>query len=367
MDDNELHYINCNPEKIWENMMLEYVNTGGDILYPGDEKEMLLRTVQACIVQALMAADNALRMMSLRYAIEGFEDIIGQNRFCERIQASAARATVTIKTNAIGKSQTLSAGTAMTSDGEMFYLLVEDLTLTGYEQTLTVEVVADRTGSAGNGLLAGTEMTLAVTNGWINSIVVATNAQGGNEEEEDEVYRERIRAHGLASVSTGPSQQYESVAENVSSAIVDAKALRTNAGEVTIFLIFSTETGQDAIIQAVLDAASPRNIRPLTDRVHVMRATDIPYTLNVQYTCDNSSFTAEAIANAVKDYQDWQDNTIGRPFNPDRLMAAIYQAGATRVLWGEGSKFGEKGEIAYTEIKESEHCKGAITLSATAP
>lgn len=366
MDDTELHYINCDPENVWENMMLEYVNEGGDILYPGDEKEMLLRAVQACIVQALMTADDALRMMTLRFAVDDFEDIFGENRFCERIQASAARAMVTIKTNATGKIQTLSAGTAMTSDGEMFYLLAEDLTLTGYEQTLTVEVVADRTGSAGNGLLAGTEMTLAITNDCINSIVAATNAQGGNEKEEDEVYRERIRTHGLASVSTGPSQQYESVAENVSSAIVDAKALRTNAGEVTIYLIFSTETGQDAIIQAVLDAASPRNIRPLTDHVHVMRATDIPYVLNVQYTCDNSTSITEAIANAVKDYQDWQDNTIGRPFNPDRLMAAIYQAGATRVLWGDGSKFGENGEITYTEIKESEHCKGTITLFATA-
>ena len=365
MDDTELHYVNCDPEKVWENMMLEYVNAGGDILYPGDEKEMLLRTVQACIVQTLMAADNALRMMSLRYAIEEFEDIIGENRFCERIQASAARTTVIIKTNATGKSQTLSAGTAMTSDGEMFYLLAEDLTLTGYEQTLTVEVVADRTGDAGNGLLAGTEMTLAVTNDCINSIVVATNAQGGNEKEEDEAYRERIRKHGLTSVTTGPCQQYEAIAEGVSSSIVDAKALNLGGGKVGVYLILSSENAQDNILQNVLDTLSPRDVRPLNDHVFVYKADEVSYTLKIQYVSDNSSSTTEAISQAVIDYQEWQDNTIGRAFNPDRLMAAIYQAGATRVIWLSGSKFKDSTEISYTEIKENEHCKGNITLTAS--
>ena len=60
-------------------------------------------------------------------------------------------------------------------------------------------------------------------------------------------------------------------------------------------------------------------------------------------------------------YQKWQDNTIGRAFNPDRLMAAIYQAGATRVIWGDGSAF-NGGNVAYAEIDPDAHCKGTISL-----
>ena len=49
MDNTELHYITYDPEAIWEKMMENYNKAGGEILYPGDEKEMLLRSVLADI------------------------------------------------------------------------------------------------------------------------------------------------------------------------------------------------------------------------------------------------------------------------------------------------------------------------------
>ncbi len=362
MDDTELHYVTYDPEEIWKEMIQSYVDAGGDILYPGDEKEMLLRSVQADIVQVFAGVDNALRMMTLRYAVGEYLDILGELRGCERIEASAATATVTITTNATGKTTVLEEGTAMTCDGENFYLLQEDITLTGYKQTLTVEVIAEQEGSAGNGLLAGSEMALSITNDCVNSIIVATDAQGGNEEEDDESYRERIHTYGLATVSTGPAQQYESLAKNVSSEIIDAKALNLGAGKVGIYLILSSDTGMAAIMKAVSDTLSAEDTRPLTDEVSIQKATDIEYVLNVKYLCDNSSATTEAISNAVNDYQEWQDRSIGRPFNPDRLMASMYQAGATRVIWSDGSKFGEDGAVTYTEIPENARCKGNISL-----
>ena len=43
--DNEIHYLAYDPEELWKEMIVAYVEAGGDILYPGDEKEMLLRGV----------------------------------------------------------------------------------------------------------------------------------------------------------------------------------------------------------------------------------------------------------------------------------------------------------------------------------
>ena len=363
MDNTELHYLTYDPDEIWSQMMISYVEAGGDILYPGDEKEMLLRSVLADIVQIFAGVDNALRMQTLRYAVGDYLDLLGELRSCYRIEASAATASVTINTNATGRTGTLEAGTAMTADGEIFYLLMDDLLLTGYQQTVTVDVIADRAGSVGNGLLAGMEMSLATSNPAINSIVVAASATGGNEREDDDTYRDRIREYGLASVSTGPEQQYEAAAEAVSSNIVDAKALNLGDGQVGIYLIFSDQTGKEAIMQAVLAALSAEDVRPLTDLVSVYEATDIQYTLNVEYQADNSSATAAAIASAVSEYQDWQDKTIGLAFNPDRFMASLYQAGCTRVIWGEGSAF-NGGDVTYTTIGANERCKGTITMTA---
>lgn len=362
MDGTELHYLTYDPDAIWEQMMTNYVEAGGDILYPGDEKYMLLRSVQEDIVQVFAGVDNALRMMTLRYAQGEYLDILGEQRNCPRIEATAATASVTITTNATSKTDMLKAGTAMTADGSIFYLLTKDFTLTGYEQKATVEVIADRTGGAGNGLLAGSEMGLAITNSGVNSIIVATNASGGNEKEDDETYRERIRKSGLTSVSTGPEQQYEAAAKAVSSEILDAKALNQGAGNVGIYLILASDTGAAAILQSVLDTLSSVDTRPLTDHVSVHRAMDVPYTLEVRYISDNSSTTSAAIAEAVSEYQKWQDRSIGRAFNPDRLMAAIYQAGATRVMWGNGSNF-NGGDVTYTEIGANQRCKGTITLT----
>lgn len=363
MDDTELHYVTYDPKAIWLDMMMAYIDAGGDILYPGDEKEMLLRSVLADIVQVFAGVDNALRMQTLRYAVGDFLDIIGELRSCERIQAAAATATVTIVTNPTGVSETLEAGTPITADGEMFYLLDEDVVISGYQQTITVNVTADRTGSVGNGLLAGTQMHMQTPHPAINSLIAASDASGGQDEEDDDSYRERIRVYGLASISTGPARQYEAAAKEVSSVIVDAKAINLGAGQVGIYLILSDTTGAAALLAAVTEALNGDEVRPLTDTVSVYQATNISYTLNVEYVADNSSATVQAIADAVEAYQEWQENTIGTAFNPDRLMASIYQAGAMRVIWGDGSNF-NGGNVEYTPIAENARCKGTITLTA---
>ena len=368
MDNTELHYLTYDKDAIWEKMILAYLDAGGDILYPGDEKEILLRAVLSIVMQAFAGVDNALRMQTLRYAVGDYLDMLGEQRGCARIAASKATATVTIVTNATGEADVLPTGTAMTADGEIFYLLTEELILSGGVQTLTASVEADRAGSVGNALTAGTQLQPSATSLAINSIVAASDAAGGNEEEDDETYRDRIRSYGLTSVSAGPARQYEQVAMSVSSEIVDARALNLGAGQVGVYLILSSETGTAAILQAVEEALSADDVRPLTDSVTVAQATDVPYVLNVRYAIDSEQSTssraiAAAIDEAVTAYQDWQESRVGRAFNPDRLMAAIYQAGAMRVIWGEDSAF-DGGTVAYTEIGATERCKGTITVEA---
>jgi len=363
MDNTETHYLTYDPDAIWDEMITNYVMAGGDILYPGDEKEMLLRSVQADIVQIYAAVDNALRMQTRRYAVGDYLDLYGEARSCERIKAQNATAKVTIKTNATGKAGTLPAGTSMTADGELFYLLIEDFEYSGYAETQTAEVVADREGAEGNGLVKGQELTLAATNSAINSIVCAESASGGRDEEEDEAYRERIGQAGLSAITTGPEKQYEEKALEVSSEIKDAKALNGGGGIVNIYLTFLNDTGKAAIIQSVSDALSPGDVRPLNDHVMVYESEKIPYTIDLNYVSDGRSETEAAIKSAVSEYQTWQDKEIGRAFNPDKLLALIYQAGATRAFFGSSSSFNGTGKPEYTEIAENKNCQGTITLS----
>ena len=364
MDNTEIHYISYDPQAIWDSMIANYVEAGGDILYPGDEKEMLLRSVQSDIVQVLAGVDNALRMSTLRYAVGEYLDLIGESRGCERIEATPATATVTITTNATGAQTLLPAGTAMTVDGTVYYLLDEDLIIPPQADTLSATVTADREGTVGNALIANMELQLASQRNSIASIVAETSATGGKDAEEDDVYRERIREYGLSSVTTGTAGRYEAVAEAVSTQIVDARAINTGAGSVGVYLILSSQTGAEALLEEVLEAVSADDIKPLTDTVTVAQATDIQYSLEVDYMYDGTTATQTAIQTAVNEYVEWQNNKIGRAFNPDKLYAMMYSAGAERVFLDETyeSEFDGSSTIEYTEIEDNERCVGTVTL-----
>lgn len=39
MDTTQTHYLTFDPEAIYREMLETYIENGGDILYPGDEKE----------------------------------------------------------------------------------------------------------------------------------------------------------------------------------------------------------------------------------------------------------------------------------------------------------------------------------------
>ena len=360
MDDTELHYLTYDPDAILQDMMETYAQAGGSLLYAGDEKEMLLQAMLQIMVQAFAGIDNALRMATLRYAVRDYLELIGENRNCPIIQAQAAKSTVKITLEATGVEGVIPKGTTLTADGAVLYQTVDDLVVTGSAQELTAQVECLQSGSVGNGLIAGTEMTSLIPIDGDPMIVCTVSATGGQDKEEQEAYRERIRTSGLASVTTGPQQRYEAVAKAVSSQVINARALNTGGGNVGVYIISASETGMSALLSAVNAALSAKSERPMTDHVSVLAATPVPYTLNVRYSYDGSSSVQTMISEAIRDYKEWQEQTIGRAFAPDRLSAMLYQAGATRVLWGAGSEFNGDSTIAYTEIAENEYCKGTI-------
>lgn len=361
MATEDMHYIQYNPDEIWKRIVKTYIEEGGDILYPGDEKEILLRAVLALMVQDFAVVDNALLMDSLSHTMGRYMDIYGEKRDCYRLQAQAAQAVVEITFGVTGVSRVIPAGTELTADGQRIYVTQSAIQQTGYAQVSRVGIAAQETGAAGNGLAEGTSMQFCATNAAVTSIVVTTGASGGRDREDDDNYRERIREYGLASITTGPRQQYEQVAREVSPDVLDARAVHAGPCQVTVYLIIDGDADAEVLKTEVLAALSAETERPMTDLVTIEVAEAVEYVLNV--TCSVSgSISTGTLDDVIKEYQAWQDNEIQRPFNPDKLLAMLYQAGVTRVQWGEGSHFGG-GAVEYTELGENQHCQGVINLT----
>lgn len=363
MQDTGLHYVTYDPDELWQAMMEAYVGAGGEVLYPGNEKEIMLRAVQQMFIQAFAGVDNGIRMATLRYAVREYLKVYGGGRNCPYIEATKATATVTITFRSTGTPETIEAGEALTEDGAMLYTLDEAVEDTGEARTVTATITCSKAGAAGNGLLAGAQLQFLLQHPGVESVVCAGDAAGGQDDEDWEAYRERIHAKGLVSVTTGTEESYRSRAMAVSSVILDAKPLAASDLTVCVYLLLSDETGAAAIIAAVTEALNPKTERPLTDRVTAALATKVSYSLEVQYGVPAGSSIESAVAEAVQAYADWQDRHIGRPFDPDKLKSLLYQAGATRVVFGSGSEFDGGSTIEYTEIEDNEVCSGTITTA----
>jgi len=363
LDTSELHYVDYDEEKTWDEMMRTYIQAGGDILYPGDEKEILLRSVLAIATAVMAKVDSALRMDTLTYATGEYLKEYGLKRQCVYIDAVAATAPVEMTFQATGLPRTLAAGERLTADGAMVYALTEDIELTGTAQIIETTVRCQTAGAVGNGLNAGAQLQfIEGVDGFASAVVKAT-ASGGVDAEDEEVYRERIRTYGLASVTTGPEQPYESQTKAVSTQIIDARAINDGGGEVGIYLILAEGAEQQSIFNSVAEALSAVTTRPLTDHVVVHTADEAAYALNVKVWYSQYAGIGDDVTAAIAEYQTWQDNRIGRAFNPDKLTAMLYQAGCERVQFLEGSGMSGATEAEYTEIGPREHCKGTITLT----
>ena len=360
----DITYMNADPEELWEVIAGAYYEAGGDIPYPGDEKEMLLRVLQAVCMSQAGRVEYAIRRNRLKYAEGDDLDVIGVDAHCERVLSAKASGRVQIKMRATGATTTIASGARLTADGLVYYETADALAVNGYAQTVYADIVCTQAGEIGNGLMPGTQMQFSEQIDAVESVVVYEQTAGGSEREDDETYRERIRVYGQSNVTTGPSERYEAVAKSVSSKIRDAKAVQLSAGMVGVVLLAEDgETIDEALVKAVSAALRDRTMRPLTDRVLVRQAQALSYTLNVNYTApdDATGDLSVKIAQAVETYREWQGEKIGRAFDPDYLVALLYQAGATRISLAEGSTFNGGGAV-YTKIETTQYCTGTVNL-----
>ncbi len=360
MSSEELHYVPYDPEETWDEAMKTYIGEGGDVLYPGDEKEILLRAALAMATAICAKIDNGLRMDTRQYATGEYLKIYGDKRNCPYIEAVTATAPVEISFRLTSEARVIPAGTELTEDGVMIYLTTEDIRQTGTVQTVRTVVKCQRPGTIGNGLREGAQLQFVQSNDAVIRVVVLENASGGVDAEDEEAYRERIGYNGLASVTTGSAQMYESKVRAVSPQIIDVKALNNGGGEVGIYIILAEGADRSAIFTAVERALRPDDDRPLTDHVQVHDANEKPYTLSVKVWYSAYAALGDAVVKAVKEYQVWQDHHMARAFNPDMLVAMLYQLGCERVQYQSGS--GMNGSLEYTEIPLNAHCKGTINL-----
>lgn len=363
---DELHYVDCDPQKIWDAMAAAHIEAGGSVLFPGDEKEILLRGMQAVLVAQSADYDNAARMQTLRYAKGDYLKNLGENAHVPYLDARPATGILRVTIRKRSGSVVIPAGTLFTLDGLLTYEATEDAgTLSdGLDDVvLTVPVSCTTRGTAGNGLAAGTTLNPVSTEANIVASVLVSETSGGREAEDEEEYRERIRTSGGMNATTGTVERYASVALSASTAVLDARPVRTGDGEVTVYLILEDGLTEDEAkkVQGEVEAAlTPKTQRPLTDRVIIALAEEVPYTISLEFTMQDGAKLSDALT-TIDAFKAEQEGICGIAFDPNRLLSALYLAGCTRVQFRAGSTLNGSSNIVWTEISEHQRWKGTIS------
>lgn len=308
-------------------------------LQPGDPVRLFLESLAYVISVQNGLIDLAGKQNLLAYARGGHLDHLGAPMGVVRIQPQPARTTVRFGLDeALAFDVPVPAGTRVTtqSGGVMFATLTDAVIPAG---ELSVEVAAKATeaGAVGNGLVPGQLCRLVDPIPYVTSVENADTTLSGCDEETDERFRERIRTAPESFSVAGPDKAYEARVRAVSGDITAVSVTSPTPGVVDIrFVLTDGELPDEAMIEEVEHALTPKDVRPLTDKVLVGPPETVEYALAGKWFLSSSDTTllasiTKAVDAAVEGYRLWQRSKPGRDINPDELIARMRNAGAKRV------------------------------------
>lgn len=341
--------------------------TGVEIsLKAGDPNKMILNAAALQIYQGFQYLERAGRNSFLKYAYGGFLDNLGAMKGVHRSEGKSSltkiRFTVSQPQNSV---ITIREGTRCTAGDNIYFATTETIELNAGEEYVDITAECMTAGSFSNGYEVGKINVLVDPIPYIGSVANIVETDGGTDEESDESLAERIYLAPAEYSNAGPSDAYESLVKKVNSDISDVRVSSPEAGIVDIrFIMKDGKLPSEQVIEDVKEALSDKTVRPLTDLVKVLEPEQVGYSINATYwiereNSDRIEAIQEEVGNAVKAYELWQGEKIGRNICPDVLIAKIVNAGAVKVKIEEPVEI-EIGETGIATLQEESITYGGL-------
>lgn len=333
-----IEFVKTDPDQLLKDAIFRYETVTGEPLYPGDEHYMFLAQMLQLIVSCRESVNAAANQNLLRYCSGEVLDEYGSQYDVVRLPAQAASAIMQFNIPAaLGFDVSVPSGTRVTPDGQLIFSLVDNMTIPAGGTSAQGAAIAEQAGATYNGFQPGQIQSVVDPLDYISSAANVTVSAGGTDSESDDSYRERIRQSWEAISTAGSKESYEFWAKSASQDITDAKAVKSAAGEVTVYVLMSGAADPpQTVLEAVAAVCGADNHRPLTDKVTVSAAQQKKYDINLTYYISSSRITDEAvlkdkIEQAVHEFIADQKTHLGGNLNPDDLKKAMLLAGAYRI------------------------------------
>lgn len=332
-----IEFVKYDPEDLLNQAVARYEAVSGETLYPGDEHYMFLSQMVQMIVACKADINSSANQNLLQYCTGTILNGYGEQYDVTRIAAQTASAAIKFTVSAaLGFNVTVPANTRVTPDGQLVFYLQSAVVIPAGQTSAEGNIFAEQAGAVYNGFLPGQIQSLIDPVDYIATVSNTTASAGGADEEDDDSYRERIRQSWEAISTAGSKESYEYWAKTASQDIADAEAVRTNPGEVTVYILMN---GAAVPTQAILDdvsaVCSAEKHRPLTDNVFISAAQEKSYDINFTYYISKNRSTEvsaiqRAVNQAVSDFIAAQKKQLGGNLNPDDLRKVLLAAGVYR-------------------------------------
>lgn len=122
-----------------------------------------------------------------------------------------------------------------------------------------------------------------------------------------------------------------------SALINDVSVVSPRPGEVEVRpLLIGGKLPEEEILNAVNEILNNKKIRPLTDKVTILKPEPVNYNIDLSYWIDRedaagAAMIQKAVEKSIQEYILWQKSRLGRDINPSELIYRLRAAGAKRI------------------------------------
>lgn len=331
-------FINLNLHALTEEAIEVYEQAVGESLYAGDERRIMINTA-VYLASVLFNKQNMLMNQNfVQYAKDEYLDILGAERDVYRLTEQRALTTLKFTLSAPQpKNIVIPIGTRATPDGVLFFETVQPVTIEAGNMSGTASAQSTLPGAHYNGFPPGTIKMPVDLIPFVQSVENTDMSQGGASVESDDSFRERILLK-LSTLSTaGAEMTYRYLVLSADSTISDLSIISPSPGVVEIgILLRGGEVPGQPVIDRVIAALTPKDVRPLTDNVIIRPAEpvlydiDLVYYINEKNAMEASKIAAEIEA-SVGEYEKQQRQHLVSLINPDTLRKYVLKAGAYKI------------------------------------
>lgn len=314
-----------------------FEQTGRREKLPTSSREKIMLNTMAYLVSALYQRFGDRAKMNLpKYSTGDFLDVLASFWGLSRRKAAPAVGEVDFTLSAVREEDIfIPKGTRVSPGDKLFFQTDEDLIIRSPNISGRVGITCQQTGEIGNGFSEGRINIIVDPVAYVSKVKNIEKTQGGADVEDDLSLRTRIFYAPKGYSVAGPAEAYQFWVREFSQAIEGVGVSTPEPGKVDICLTLKNgEIPEEPYLERLKEFLE--NKRPLTDNL-TLRAPDVvEFDMEFAYYINQSDANKEqqiksAVEAAAQSYLSWQESTIGRDLNPDKLVALVVAAGAKRL------------------------------------